>query len=131
MKTHWRKTRPEGEDGDYIVPEDEISEEEMEEQEYEEAQQKRRNRIIMIAIGAGCALFLIIGIWMLTRDSVDDRTDTLPTLLPQVTATETPVPSPSAEASDNLPTPDPSTGLQAHRDRQPLVDGRYLDKGQQ
>ena len=99
---------PDDEDGDYIVPEDEISEEEMEEQEYEEDQQKRRNRIIMIAIGAGCALFLIIGIWMLTRDSVDDRTDTLPTLLPQVTATETPVPSPSAEASDNLPTPDPS-----------------------
>lgn len=89
------------------------TEEELEEQEYEDAEQRRRNRIIMGAIGAGCVLFLILGIRMLTRDSVDQRTDTLPTLLPQASASASPVPSPSASASAGatLPTPDPSTGF--------------------
>ena len=105
---------PDEDDGDIEeLDADAPTEEELDEQEYEDAEQRRRNRIIMGAIGAGCVLFLILGIWMLTRDSVDQRTDTLPTLLPQASASASPVPSPSASASAGatLPTPDPSTGF--------------------
>ena len=122
---------PEGEDGDYIVPEDEISEEEMEEQEYEEAQQKRRNRIIMIAIGAGCALLF------------DNRHMDAYARLGGRSHGHAAHASAAGDSDRNACAVAICRGqrqsaytrsvnrLQAHRDRQPLVDGRYLDKGQQ
>lgn len=103
------RARPEREPVEYI-DEEELSEE-LEDEEYEEERIRRRNRIIMAIIGVLCVLLLALGIWLITRDSVDRSSDTLPTLLPVASAIATQQPLATDAQATALPTPDPSTGF--------------------